>query len=200
VSKQKIVRQNGRKWQCDESGFSLVELSIVVAIMATVAAIAILVSPMMMRQAKADSGIEQAVAALRIARETAIGQRRNVTIEFIGLRGIRTSRQEIGANGTPAGTTPLNTVELENNMQVRLEPGLPDTPDGFGHTSAVNFGPSPERMFTSEGTLVNQTGDVINGSVFFAIPDDPLSARAISIFGPTALIRVWRWDGRQWVG
>jgi len=26
-----------------------------------------------------------------------------------------------------------------------------------------------------------------------------LSARAITIFGPTALIRAWRWNGRDWV-
>ncbi len=183
----------------DERGFSLLELTVVVAILGVLATITIMVSPAFMQHAKAESGIAQAVDALRIARETAISQRRNVMIEFIGLTAIRTVRQDIGANGVVTGTTTLSTVELENNVQFRIEPGIPDTPDGFGNTTAINFGPSPQRMFTSEGTLVNQTGDVINGTVYLARSGDIGSARAISIFGPTALLRVWRWDGRQWV-
>jgi prepilin-type N-terminal cleavage/methylation domain-containing protein len=183
----------------DERGFSLLELTVVIGILGVLAAVAIMVSPVFTRHAKAESGIAQAVDALRIGRETAISQRRNVRIEFIGLTAIRTIRQDIGTNGQVTGTTVLNTVELENNMQFRLEPGVPDTPDGFGNGSAISFGTSPERMFTSEGTLVNQQGDVMNGTVFLSISGDPMSIRAISIFGPTALLRVWRWDGRQWV-
>ena len=183
----------------NERGFSLLELTVVVGILGVLATITIMVSPAFMQHAKAESGIAQAVDVLRIARETAISQRRNVMIEFVGLTAIRTVRQDIGVDGVLTGTTTLSTVELENNVRFRLEPGLPDTPDGFGNTSAVNFGPSPQRMFTSEGTLVNQTGDVINGTVYLSRAGDIGSARAISIFGPTALLRVWRWDGRQWV-
>ncbi len=183
----------------DERGFSLLELTVVVGILGVLASITIMVSPAFMKHAKAESGIAQAVDALRIARETAISQRRNVMIQFVGLTAIRTVRQDIGVDGVLTGTTTLSTVELENNVQFRIEPGLPDTPDGFGNASAVNFGPSPQRMFTSEGTLVNQTGDVINGTVYLSRAGDIASARAISIFGPTALLRVWRWDGRQWV-
>ena len=183
----------------DERGFSLLELTIVVAILGVLATITIMVSPAFTQHMKAESGVAQAVHALRVARETAVSQRRNVKIEFVGITAIRTVRQDIGANGVVTGTTTLATVELENNMQFRIDSGIPDTPDGFGNTSAINFGSSPERMFTSEGTLVNQTGDVINGTMYLSRRGDIASARAISIFGPTALLRVWRWDGRQWV-
>jgi prepilin-type N-terminal cleavage/methylation domain-containing protein len=183
----------------DERGFTLVESLIVVAILGTVAAITIMVSPSFVKYAKAESGIAQAVDALRVARETAISQRRNVLVEFIGITAIRTSRQDIGTNGVVTGTTVINTVEMENNVQFRLEPGVPDTPDGFGNGTPIAFGSSPTRMFTSEGTLVNQQGDVMNGTLFLAIPGDPYSVRAISIFGPTALIRSWTWNGREWV-
>jgi prepilin-type N-terminal cleavage/methylation domain-containing protein len=194
------MRINCQRHVGDERGFSLLELMVVVGIMGVLAAVTIMVSPAFMQHAKAESGVAQAVDALRVARETAISQRRNVKIEFIGLTAIRTVRQDIGANGTVTGTTVLNTVELENKMQFRLESGIPNTPDDFPLSgTAINFGTSPERMFTSEGTLVDQVGDVINGTVFLSIPGDPMSVRAISIFGPTALLRVWRWDGRQWV-
>lgn len=183
----------------DERGFSLLELMVVVGILGTLAAISIMVSPAFMKHVKAESGIGQAVDALRVGRETAISQRRNVKIEFLGLNAIQTVRQDIGTNGAVTGTTVLATVELENNMRFQLQTGIPDTPDGFGNGTAISFGTSPERMFTSEGTLVNQQGDVMNGTLFLSIQGDPSSSRAISIFGPTALVRVWRWDGRQWV-
>jgi len=177
----------------------MLELLVVVGILGTLAAITIMVSPAFMKHAKAEAGVAQAVSALRLGRETAISQRRNVKLEFVGLSAIRTVRQDIGTNGVVVGTTVLSTVELENNAKFRIEPGVPDTPDGFGNGTAISFGTSPERMFTSEGTLVDQQGDIMNGTLFISIPGDPQSARAISIFGPTALVRVWRWDGRQWV-
>jgi prepilin-type N-terminal cleavage/methylation domain-containing protein len=183
----------------DEHGWTMLEMLVVIGILGTLAAMAILVSPSFTQHAKAESGISQAVDVLRVARETAISQRRNVQIAFIGLTAIQTIRQDIGTNGVVTGSTVLSTVEFENNVQFRLEPGVPDTPDGFGNGSPISFGPSPTRMFTSEGTLVDQLGDVLNGTVFLSIPGDRMSARAISIFGPTALIRVWRWNGREWV-
>jgi prepilin-type N-terminal cleavage/methylation domain-containing protein len=184
----------------NESGFSLLEILVVVAIMGTVAAMAIMVSPSFTQHARAESGIAQATDALRLARETAISQRRNVLMQFVGLTAIRTVRQDIGANGVVTGTTVLNTVEFENRVQFRLQPGVPNTPDGFPvNGTATAFGASPTRMFTSEGTFVDQQGDPLNGTLFLSVPGDPTSARAITIFGPTALIRAWRWNGQEWV-
>jgi hypothetical protein len=54
-------------------------------------------------------------------------------------------------------------------------------------------------MFTSEGTFVDANGDVLNGTIFLSVPDERNSARAITILGATALIRVWKWNGREWV-
>ena len=44
---------------------------------------------------------------LRLARETAISQRRNVRVVFVGLDAIQTTREDIGANGVVTGTTVL---------------------------------------------------------------------------------------------
>ena len=193
-------------WCADrsEAGFTLLEVMVVVALIGTIAAMAIMVSPAFTKKAKADAGISQAMDTLRLARETAISQRRNVRVQFIGLTAIRSVREDIGAGGVITGTTTIRTVELENNMEFRVVSGLPNTPDGFSLTyaslnGAVAFGSSPTRMFTSEGNFVNQQGDFLNGTLFLAIPSDRNSARAITIFGPTALIRAWRWNGKEWV-
>ena len=188
----------------DETGLTLLEVMVVVGLIGTIAAMAIMVSPSFTKTAKADASISQAMDTLRLARETAISQRRNVRIEFIGLTAIRTVREDIGAGGVVTGTTTIRTMEFENNMQFRRDASLGNTPDAFSLTGAtlngaVGFGSATRRMFTSEGTFVNQQGDFLNGTLFLAVPGDPNSARAITIFGPTALVRAWRWNGREWV-
>jgi prepilin-type N-terminal cleavage/methylation domain-containing protein len=175
-------------------GFSLVELLMVVAVLGTVAAMAVLVSPVAINQARSDSGLAQAVDIVRGARDLAISSRRNIQLRFLGNNGIQTARVEIPG---PA-TTIVRTVELEGRMRIALVPGVPDTPDRFGNPSATAFGPTPSRMFTSEGTLVDANGDVLNGTLFLGDPSDPRSARAITIFGATGAIRTWQWDGGRW--
>jgi hypothetical protein len=163
--------------------------------MATIAAIAVTVMPNFLHFARADAGASQALDVLRGAREIAISQRRNVEIRFLQSNVIQVARVEIQGGGT----TVLRTIELENRVQFVKMNGLPDTPDRFGNATAVAFGPSPRRMFTSEGTLVDNAGDPLNGTVFLGVPGQTETARAITIFGTTALIRSWKWDGRNWV-
>jgi hypothetical protein len=76
---------------------------------------------------------------------------------------------------------------------------LPDTPDVFGHEGAVAFGSTPTIRFTSDGSLIDSSGDVLNGTLFVATDNDVASARAITIFGATGLIRSWQWNGTAWV-
>lgn len=188
-----------------ERGFSLIELMVVVGIMATVAAVTMMVTPLMLNTARADSGIAKAMDALRGARELAISQRRNVEIRFIGVTAIQIVRLEIDPDGSGPLAAPsptvIRTVELENRMQVRLESGIGDTPDAFSPNpdTAIEFSLAGPWMFTSEGSFVNGGGDVTNGTIFLSIPGQKDSSRAISVLGTTALLRSWRWDGRQWV-
>jgi prepilin-type N-terminal cleavage/methylation domain-containing protein len=184
----------------DESGFSLLEILVVVALMGALAAMAIMVSPSFTRTARADASVVQVLDAMRSAREVAISQRRNVELWFILPNAVQTRRVDINSTGVVTGTTVLRTVELENRMEIRLDPAvLDDTPDLFGRTAGVSFGASPSRMFTSEGTFVNATGDVLNGTLFLSIPNEENSLRAITVMGATALIHAWRWNGREWV-
>ena len=72
--------------------------------------------------------------------------------------------------------------------------GLTNVPLAFGTVIA----PLPTIMFTSEGTLVDSSGDPVNGTVFLGTGIDKSSARAVTIFGTTALLRTWKWDGAKW--
>ena len=142
-----------------------------------IAAMAMMVSPAFTKKAKADAGISQAMDTLRLARETAISQRRNVRVVFVGLTAIRSVREDIGAGGVITGTTTFarwNSRTACNFGSCRV---FRTRPTDFGRNAQRRccVWPSPTRMFTSEGNFVNQQGDLLNGTLFLAIPSDPNS-------------------------
>jgi prepilin-type N-terminal cleavage/methylation domain-containing protein len=180
-------------------GFSLIEVMTVAAIAAVVTATAVAVMPGFLSQGRSDGGSAQVLNALRLARERAIGERRNIEVRFIGNNEIQTVRDEISAGGVAAGTTTVADIYVES-QQFRQFSGLGDTPDSFGSSGPIALGASPTHMFTSEGTFIDSSGDVLNGTIFLGSPSgDKLSARAITILGSTALLHTWKWNGRAWI-
>jgi hypothetical protein len=77
---------------------------------------------------------------------------------------------------------------------------LPDTPDAFATgTGAIVFtGPTPV-MFTSDGSLIDSNGDVVNGTIFLARGTDRQTARALTIFGMTGYMQQWQWGATSWM-
>ncbi len=194
----------GRSSLRNTSGFTLLEVLIVVTIVSALLAMTALVVPGVIALAKADSGSSQLMAALRTAREQAVTERRNVTIAFVAPNRLEVRRDDVGVNGAGdiivTGQTLVGTTILEQGMEfVRFVPDVPDTPDGFAPIGdAIEFTGGQPWQFTSEGTLVSQSGDVVNGSVFVGRPNEPLTSRALTLFGATALLREWKWNGATW--
>jgi prepilin-type N-terminal cleavage/methylation domain-containing protein len=189
-------------------GFSLVEMLLVVALVAVVGATAIGVSGAMVRTAKGQSGVQQLAGFLKRTREVAISRRRNIEVAFVGPNVVST--QQRGVPPTPLGPipapTPLETMRLEGRIEFRFFPSVIDTPDDFvglpGRTvppSAIELGPALPVLFTSEGQFVDGNGDPVNATLFLGQPGQISTANALTILGTTALVRTWRWDGRQWV-
>jgi Tfp pilus assembly protein FimT len=171
---------------------------VTLAIIGTVAAVAAVAVPNLLSQSRADGAIAQALNTLRVARDRAIGERRNIELRFITPNHIQIVREEIVQSG-PAVTTVVADTYLEGGQKFMLFTGQGDTPDLFGVSSNPAAFSSVPVMFTSEGTLVDSIGDLTNGTLFLGKPGEPDSARAISIFGTTALLRTWRWSKSQWV-
>jgi prepilin-type N-terminal cleavage/methylation domain-containing protein len=181
-------------------GFSLIEVLIVVAIVGIVAAIAIGITPEIIRSTKGQSGAQQLSAFLKRQRETAISRRRNIEIAFTAPNIVSSSQRAVP--DPPAATpapTPLETMHLEGRVEFRLFSGVPDTPDAFGNLQPVSLGGASPVMFTSEGSFTDVNGDPINASVFVGVDGQPTTANALTIVGTTAAIRAWRWDGSRWV-
>ena len=176
-------------------GFSLVELLVSIGVIGTISGAAILVMPRMVDDVRSNGVATQAMGAFRIARELAVTERRTHEVRFVPPNRIQIVRLEVPG----PGETVVRTIALEGHQQFHRFAGMPDTPDAFGYGGALAFGPSPNRAFTTEGTFVDGAGDVLNGTLFLGEPGDQHSARAVTIFGPTGLLRVWRWNGRQWI-
>ena len=148
------------------------------------------------RQSFKGDGVMRVVRAqLNTARELSISQRRTMQLQFPAQNVLQVVRQDV-----PGGNTVVGAVLFESGAQYVLMPGLPDTPDGFGHTKAVDFGSATTVMFSSDGRLVDQTGKPVNGTIFVGLPNEPLSARAITVLGATGRVRAYRWTGLKWVG
>jgi prepilin-type N-terminal cleavage/methylation domain-containing protein len=185
-----------------DSGFTMVELMLAVAIGCVVVGMAMGGLSGFIKTSRADGGLAGALSGLRAAREMSVSSRRNVRITF-GTNQILNTRVEYctpTATCTPT-TTLVRTTTLEGRVEFQLENNVPDTPDLFGTTPlvAIGFGSLVPVMFTTDGSFVNSNGDVVNGTLFMGNTNDPLSARAITIFGPTGAMRAWRWNGRIWV-
>ena len=74
------VKSFSRNIARDQSGFTLLEVLVVVGLLGVLAAMAMMVAPSFTRSARADASTAQVLDAIRSAREQAISQRRNVEL------------------------------------------------------------------------------------------------------------------------
>ncbi len=181
-----------------EAGFTLVELLMVLAIGGTLAGISIMGFAQAATSIRGDNGMVQVMSQLRMARDLAINQRRTIEVQLLAPNEIRIIRQDI-----PSGTTLLNQFFLEGTVQFVQFSGVPDTPDGFGASDAIDFGGANQFGFVGDGMLVDLSspavaGTPISGTVFLGIPNQPASARAVTVFGGTGRVRGYTWIASEW--
>ncbi len=177
-------------------GYSLLELMMVLGIMGVVSSVALIQIGNARPAMKGNGAMRVVMSEVTQARETAISQRRYVEVNFINNSEVQLVRQEVPAAN---GTTVLADIPLEGGIVFTLLSGIGDTPDAFGATKAVDFGSATSVMFNTDGMLIDNTGNTINGTVFMAMPSTPQSYRAVTILGSTGRIRGYRWDGGKWM-
>ncbi len=167
---------------------------LVVGIMGIVGSMAVLQIGRARSGFRGDGAMRVVIAQLNIAREQSITERRNIAVSFTENNEVLLMRREV-----PEGETPLGLIPLEGGVQFAVVDPLPDTPESFGNSTPIDFGTAAATLFTTDGSLVNEIGQPVNGTVFLAVPGDPLSARAVTVLGSTGRIRSYKWDGARWV-
>jgi prepilin-type N-terminal cleavage/methylation domain-containing protein len=177
-----------------DAGYSLVELLVTMALTGIVLGMSVGFYPQAVNIVRGDADMRIVYWEMKLARDTAISQRRYVEVRFTAPNMITSVRRNI-----PGGTTVLSTAVLEHNTQFVLFAGQPDTPDAFGRVTATYFnGAVLPVMFTPDGMLTDTNGNTVNGTVFLGQPGKPVTSRALTVFGPTATLRTYRWNGAAW--
>ena len=195
-----------RKTNRPARGFTLLETMIVIGIMMILSGLAVVQSFGMKEIYQANSAMDIVAGQLRVARQLAISQRRLVQVTFsVNTTPQTISYQVQASTGVNAGAAgPIMTMPLPNGTQFVMEAGVPDTPMGFGTcsgSSPVCIGGAsccPATMyFTSTGQFAgNSFGtNVYNGTVFVGVPNQVLTARAVTIMGSTGRVRPYTYVG-----
>jgi type II secretory pathway pseudopilin PulG len=199
-----------RRGRNRERGFSMVEVSIVVALIMIITATAIFQFQPILQDAKFDTAMRQVIDQLRQAREYSIANRRYVQVAFPVVPSaygpqyeiVITDRNDLTKGGGAAAV--LSTVPIQAPATF-LSFGGADTPDNFGNSSAIDFGginggPPAGMLFQSDGELVTAgTYLPLNGTVFLGATGQVTSARAITVMGTTGRIRGWKNNGTTWI-
>lgn len=176
-----------------DSGYTLIEMMVVVAVIGILGSMAVLQTAAVRPAMEADGAMRAVMGQLNMARETAVAQRRRVTVEWdLANSVLRIVRQDL-----PTGTTVLTAISFESRIRFLQLAGASDTPDGFGNASAADFDASPV-MFDTDGALVDESGAPVNGTFFLMAPDTPVSFRAVTILGATGRVRGYQWMGSTW--
>jgi len=188
-----------------QQGFSLIESLVVFAVIFILAAITIFKSFGSMENYQANSGMDIVLSQLRVARQLAISQRRNVQVQFnlavTPPKIIYTVQPGNYAGSTEVAQAPVS-MPLPNNVSF-MGFGEPDTPMAFGTCggsygvciAGVSGGPAI-MGFNSEGQFTDSTYvNTLNGTVFLGISGQPETARAVTIMGGTGRIRSYSYIG-----
>jgi prepilin-type N-terminal cleavage/methylation domain-containing protein len=176
-----------------DAGFTVIELLVVMVISVTMLSLSMGGFVSALDTVRGDASMNKVQWQLKLARETAINQRRSVEVRFTPPNFLSVVRRNI-----PNGETVISTAVLEHRTSFLVFPAFPDTPDGFGNAAAIDFGGAAAIMFNAQGQLVDGTGATLNGSIFIGRVGAPATARALTVFGPTSTIRTYRWNGSEW--
>lgn len=196
----------------NERGFTLLETLIVMGVMFILAGITIFKSFGSMQSYQANAAMDIVRSQLRVARQLAISQRRDVQITFNTSATAPSISYQVLA-GTYTGSTEANkttvTMPLPTKIQFTSESGESDTPMAFGTCggtfavciAGVSGGPAIME-FNSQGQFTDSTKvNTLNGTIFLGFPSQPATARAVTIMGGTGRVRSYSYVGAgtyQW--
>ena len=179
-----------------ERGFTITELLIAIAFFTVMSASAVTVYSAAVPSIRANGQVNRVLGMLQNARETAIARQRNMRIvpdaanNQIDLFRVEGDDEIF-----------VERVAFEYNVTFNLFDVAPDTPEQYGNDEAVDFGGEEDLFFNSEGSLVDEDGVPINGTLFMGIGEDSTTARAIAITGSTGRARFYTWTLREeWEG
>jgi len=180
-------------------GFSLLEMTIAIAIGVTMAAITFIALMPLFNESHVDAAYDTTLSVVRDYRNQSIKQSKRFIITFTAPGTITVQYWGVGVPVSPAPVT-VATYTLPPDIQFTVQPGFPtNAPDGFGTgITAIDFdqgmglGSQNYVMFMPDGSSQDTLGNYNSGVVYLGRTGDLYSSRAVSVFGTTGRIRGWR--------
>ncbi len=175
------------------TGFTLIELMVTLAVATILAAVSIPLFGHAIADARANAAQRVVQGELQFARETAMTTRRDVEVHFDLPNVVRVVRLE-----PDGGDVVLRRVTLEYRVQFLRFAGQSGTPENPASATSVDFGDAQHVLFSTDGSLTDEERLPINGSIYMGMADRPQTARALTVFGPTGRVVMYRWSGNGW--
>jgi len=190
-----------------QSGFSLLEITIVATIVLAATAAAFVNLMPSINNSRSNAGVELVLGELRRAHERAVDERRIYRVTFAAPNTIQVDIGTVAVIGaTITASAPVfqpaqPPLTLPGNMQFLVVPGIPtsalSTPDGFGAgNNAIDFdlgngGGGTQVYFEPDGRALDVGNRLNNGVVYIAQPANLFSSRAVSLYGSTGRTKGW---------
>jgi len=183
-----------------QSGFSLLELMIVIAIGLVMAGVSIMALMPLYKQNHVDSAYDTTLALIRSYRSQAITQSKRYIITFTNPGTITVQYWGVGVPVSPAPVQVAQYI-LPTDITFAVQAGFPAAaPDGFGTgITAIDFdqgmglGSQDYIMFMPDGSSQDTLGNYNSGVLYLTQTGANMySSRAIDVFGTTGRVRGWR--------
>lgn len=184
-----------------EGGFSVVELMIVGAIIIVLTAISFFLLAPHKRSHRSEDAAAQATNFLRDAYQRALAQRQTFRVQIDRANQIISIIDE---NRLPVG----DEKEVRRDVlldQVTLDPpvfgatpiGAPPAP--YNYSAAAYASNLWVARFRSDGSVVDASGNPVSATLYFSPVNlkttEKTLIRAVTVFGPSGSIRLWKYDG-----
>jgi prepilin-type N-terminal cleavage/methylation domain-containing protein len=199
------------------SGFSLLEMMIVVAILLIMASISIVTLVPAMNQQRLTNAYNTTLSAMRQARDNAVAQRTSYSVTFSATATPNTIVVAPTLLGF-AGDQNTVTYQLPTDVTFIVQTGFPaQAPDNFGTgAAAIDFGYTANGgtggaktiYFCPDGSSQNDAtgrcaGSWDGGVVYIGRSGQVAGSRALTLWGGTGRIHGWRLypqgAGYQWL-
>lgn len=186
-------------------GYSVIELLVVVALIITMTAITVFTLGHSRRSYRPDDAAAQVVNFLRDAYGRALSQRQTMSVSIDldnqTITLIDENRLPLGDEIVIRRTPLIDQVSLSQPTVGAAPVGLPPGP--YSYPSAVYAGNVWEARFRSDGSVVDTAGNTLSSTLFFSpinlTDNDSNLIRAVTLFGPSGSIRLWRFAGQSFI-
>jgi type II secretory pathway pseudopilin PulG len=191
----------------NETGFSLLEVVVVLGIILVVFGTALFNLVPALNTAKSNTGMELVLGELRRAHERAVDERRIYRVTFVAPQTIQVDVGQVAniastvTGSAPAFTQAQPPLILPPGVQFVAVAGIPTTaqttPDGFGTgNNAIDFdisngGGGTQIYFQPDGRALDGANRLNNGVIYIAQPNNLFSSRAVSLYGATGRVKPW---------